>query len=112
MLDKIIARPSADGVFLTLSALAHEANSLAKQLTGPQRSLAYRMKAAACSSLILGGMATVSGMRSNSILCLELLGGRSRLHVPLAHLLPEARTVARHQASCAPVVGPLSERLQ
>jgi hypothetical protein len=96
----------------TLSQVAHMASSLAKQLTGRDRDLAYRIKAAACSALIVGGAARLNGVRANSILGLDILIDlQSSLHVPLSHLDPQAQALARSQAKSTRTVAPLSECL-
>ena len=45
----------------TLSHVAFLANRLAKQLSGRDRALAYRIKSEALSALIVSGVATVNG---------------------------------------------------
>ncbi len=102
-----------DRSLCALSQVAHMANSLAKELTGRDRVLAYRIKAAACSALILGGAANLNGVRANSILGLDILidSQQSSLHIPLSELEPEARGLVREQAKSTRTVSPLIECL-
>jgi hypothetical protein len=81
-----------------LCRMAKQANFLAKQLSGEARLMAYRIKAEACSCLILQGDATVNGLWPNGILALDLGGNPpSRIHVLRAHLSREARFVVTRQ---------------
>jgi hypothetical protein len=91
----------------SLRKVAQLSNRLAKMLTGPARALAYRIKAEACSSLILAGVATVNGVWPGGILALDLFG--SRLHVRRSHLTWEARQRLDHMAGRVPTVARLSE---
>jgi hypothetical protein len=92
--------------------MARLANLLAKQLDGEARTLAYRIKAEACSSLILEGAARVNGIWPSGIVALDLDGGpRIRLHIPRSHLSRRARRLIDHQAGGAPVVTRLSDQL-
>jgi hypothetical protein len=103
-----------DRSLCALCQVAHMANSLAKELTGRDRALAYRIKAAACSALIVAGAANLNGVRANSILGLDILIDiqRSALHIPLTELEPEARALVRVQAKSTRTVAPLIECLR
>jgi hypothetical protein len=97
----------------TLCRVARLSNSLAKQLTGPARTLAYRIKAEACSQLILSGGANVNGVWPTGIVALNLHGNPpSRIHVRRSHLSPEARAAVSHQASSVPAVTRLAEHFR
>lgn len=101
---------AVDGILNALLQIAQRANDLAKELTGPSRAAAYRIKAQACSALILEGAARVNGVRPGGILALDLHGNPpSRLHVRCSHLIPAARRVVDEQAATVPVVAPLGE---
>lgn len=104
------ATPTAD--VQTLCDVAFLANRLAKQLTGPDRFLAYRIKSAALSSLILAGAARPNGFQADSIVGLDIFGAtHSRLHVPMSHLRHDAQALIRRQSGFLPKVAPLAERL-
>lgn len=108
--DTQTVRNSGNGAHQTLSHVAHMANRLAKQLSGPDQALAYQIKAAACSALIIDGSASVNGVRANDILALDILSNPpSRLHIPLMKLQAEARARVRSLIDSAPAVAPLSE---
>ena len=97
--------------FEALCRVAELANYLAKQLSGPARTLAYRIKAEACSSLILTGGATVNGVWPDGIVALDLASDPpARLHVRKSHLTPAAREALMPQAASAPVVERLGDR--
>ena len=107
-----------DGRVNALAQLVYFANCLAKQLTGPKRVLAYRIKAAAVSALVLDGAAKPNGIRGNAILSLDILADRPwRFHIPLSHLHPEAQAVLRKSLGSVRAKAPLfqfldSDRLQ
>ncbi len=89
----------------SLCRVATLSNSLAHQLTGRARVLAFKIKAEACSSLILNGGAVVNGVWPTGIVALDLLSDPvARVHVPRAHLSPAARVAVIRQASTAPAV--------
>ena len=95
-----------------LSCAAQLANFLAKQLTGPNRTLAYRLKAQICSVLILEGRATANGVCADGIVALTIAGERPcRLHIRVCHLWPEAQVIVNKQASLIPAVAPIAEQL-
>jgi hypothetical protein len=79
----------------TLEDLRHIArlsNVLAKQLTGEARTLAYRIKAEACSSLVISGKATLNSVCPGGLLGLDLPGNPPlRIHVKRSHLTQQAR---------------------
>jgi hypothetical protein len=93
----------------SLCNVAKLSNRLAKRLTGPDRTLAYRIKAEVCSSLIVAGNASVNGVWPGGIIALDLLGGPLRLHVRRSHLTREARERLDQMARKAPAVARLSE---
>jgi len=95
----------------TLRRVAALSNCLAKKLSGASRTLAYRIKAEACSSLILHGAASVNGVSAAGIIALDIPGNRLlRLHIRRSHLTAPARAALIRQASTAPVVSNLAER--
>jgi hypothetical protein len=95
----------------TLCRVAQLSNALAKQLTGPARIMAYRIKAEACSSLILHGGARVNGVRHDGIVALDILVNPStRLHIRRSHLNREARQIVGREASVAPGVSSIAQR--
>ena len=87
-----------------LRNVARLSNVLAKQLTGESRSLAYKIKAEAISSLILAGGASMNGMwPDGSIIALDLAGSpTARLHIRRAHLTQEARELLDQQTGSVP----------
>lgn len=95
----------------TISMVALMSNLLAKQLTGPTRTLAYRIKAQACSSLIISGNAYVNGVRPGGILSLDI-GSHFRMHIRRSHLTLAAQEIADRQAAEAPAVSTLAEILE
>jgi len=103
---------SKQGDLHTLGKVAQLANILAKQLTGSQRALAYRIKTLALNALILEGAVRVNGVRANAILCLDILGDPIiRLHIPISFLQPEARVLMRRTITQTQAKAPISERL-
>ena len=78
----------------TLRQVARMSNVLAKSLSGPTRTLAYRIKAEACSLLLLAGGATVNSVCPTGIVGLDLSGDPPfRLHVRRSHLNAQARAL-------------------
>ena len=97
--------------FCALCRVAQLSNALAKQLTGPARIMAYRIKAEACSSLILHGGARVNGVRPDGIVALDILvNPATRLHIRRSHLNKEARRIVGREACVAPVVSSIAQR--
>jgi len=92
-----------------LVEISHKANQLAKKLTGSDRNDAYRLKAMACGLLIVEGAATVNGVHSGDIVGLDIPGCRSRIHVRVSYLQPEARRATVRMRSFAPAVAPLKD---
>ena len=88
-------------------------NSLAKQLSGPQRAAAYRLKAATISALVLLGAVRVNGRREKNTFSLDILAAdrRVQIHCVLRDLLPGAQTEILRQAEGAHVVAPLADRI-
>lgn len=84
----------------TLGRLAFLANRLAKQLSGPDRALAYQIKSEALSALVVNGAATVNGYRPNNTLGLNFFN--SRLHCPLSSLTTEAQAMIERQSDSIP----------
>src|SRR5262245_56102896 len=86
----------------TLRNVAKLSNALAKKLTGGPRTLAYRIKAAACSSLIVQGYATVNGRWPGDIVGLDFIAGRdsetARIHIRRSHLSSEAKQILDRKA--------------
>jgi hypothetical protein len=93
-----------------LNLVAHVANRLSHSLTGRSRDLALALKDLACSLAILEG-AVVNGQRTGDLIGLSFSSGatRKRVHARLSRLHPEARGIARRQATSAPAVAPLSD---
>ena len=84
----------------TLRQVARMSNVLAKRLSGPTRTLAYRIKAEACSSLLLAGGATVNSVCPTGIVGLDLSGDPPcRLHVRRSHLSAQARALLGRDSS-------------
>jgi hypothetical protein len=101
-----------NGAIQTLSHVAFLANRLAKQLSGRDRALAYQIKSAALSALILAGAANPNGLRPDATVGLDLLSDpQCRLHVPISQLQPEAQAIVRRQTGSIPRVASLAERL-
>jgi hypothetical protein len=95
-----------------LAQLACQANLLAKELAGPARAKAYRIKDHAINALILLGLVRVNGAAANGVLGLDILCGSGyRLHVPRAALSSEAKAVIEDEAAYAHVVTSLSDYL-
>jgi hypothetical protein len=86
------------------------ASWLAKRLAGAERADAYRIKSHAISSLIIGGWARVNGLRVNGTVALEFqTDPLTRLHIPLRHLAPEARSRIMSALGSVPAVASLFE---
>jgi hypothetical protein len=93
----------------TLGRLAFLANRLAKNLSGPDRAIAYRIKSEALSALVVNGIATVNGYRPNNTLGLDFFD--SRLHCPLSSLTAHAQSVIRQQAGSFSRTAPMADLL-
>lgn len=93
----------------TLRRIILLANKLAKKLNGPKRSAAYRIKAEACSSLLVQGRAHANGVRADGIIALNI-SHTHRIHIRRAHLTVEAQRVLEAQLGSVPTVGPMAER--
>ncbi len=94
-----------------LCRVAKLSNYLAKQLSGTPRTLAYRIKAEACSALILNGATRVNGVSPDGILALDILGDRPiRLHIRRSHLTAPAQTALADEMAAARVVSSLADR--
>src|SRR5581483_2110582 len=97
----------------TLRRVVDLSNELAKSLEGPARNLAYRIKAEACSALIVCGVARANGTRGNGIVGLDIEDETPcRVHICRAHLNEAARRILDTQAGLLPAVSPIGERLQ
>jgi len=94
-----------------VSNVALLSNILAKQLTGHHRTLAYRIKAQACSSLILTGNAYVNGVWPEGIVALNLSSGDHRLHIRRSHLTAKAREIVDRQMETARTVARMKDIL-
>lgn len=89
----------------TLWAIATLSNMLAKMLNGTPRSLAYRIKARACTALIIAGVAKVTGTWANGIVSLSFGRDRTdRIHIPRSHLTKEAKAIVDREAASAPTL--------
>jgi len=98
---------SAEGHNLeALARCARFANALAKCLDRtPHRVLAYRIKCAALSGLILRGWATPNGVYPDGTVGIDIHSDPpSRLHVPLVYLDPDAQAVINGAASTTPAI--------
>ncbi len=95
-----------------VSNVALLSNILAKQLTGQHRTLAYRIKAQACSSLILAGNAYVNGVWPDGIIALNLACGDHRIHIRRSHLTRKAREIVDRQMETAPTVARMEDILK
>jgi len=94
-----------------VSNVALLSNILAKQLTGQHRTLAYRIKAQACSSLILTGNAYVNGVWPDGIIALNFAGGDHRIHIRRSHLTRKARQIVDCQLESVPTVARMEDIL-
>jgi len=111
MKDQQHSHSEIQASFETLSRVATLSNYLAKQLKGQARTLAYRIKAEACSSLILAGSARVNGIWPDGTVALNLGGDRqARMHIRRSHLTLEAQAMLDQQVCSAPVVARLAEQ--
>jgi hypothetical protein len=98
------------GTVAGLCRVAQLSNALAKQLTGSARALAYRIKAEACSLLILSGSASLNGVWPGGIVALDLSGNpASRLHIRRSHLSRQARRALDGQTASVPAVSRLGD---
>lgn len=96
-----------------LRNVATLSNLLAKRLTGETRTLAYRIKAEALSSLIVAGGARMTGIWPSGIIALNLVGNpAARLHIRRSHLTREARKLLDCQAAFVPTVCRLGDFVQ
>ncbi len=93
----------------TFGRLAFLANRLAKQLSGPDRALAYQIKSEALSALVVNGAATVNGYRPNNTLGLNFFN--SRLHCPMSSLTTQAQSVIERQSDSFPRTAPIADLL-
>ena len=97
---------------VALCRVAQLSNFLAKQLKGPTRTLAYRIKAEACSYLIIAGNASLNGIWPGGIVALDLFGDPpARLHIRRSHLRREAREILDQQTASVPAVARLGESI-
>jgi len=96
----------------TLSNLARLSNALAKQLTGAPRTLAYRIKAQACSLLLISGHASVTGFWPDGIVSLDLASGKTRLHIRRSHLTQNARDIVDRRIGSVRAVVRLGECIE
>ena len=93
-----------------LCKVARLSNVLAKKLTGPAQTLAYRIKAEACSSLLLAGRADMNGVWPGDIVALNVLGNPpSRIHIRRSHLTRQAREIVDRAAGSVPAVSRLGD---
>lgn len=93
-----------------LCRLAQLSNTLAKRLTGQTRTLAYRIKAEACSLLIVAGSANVNGIWPGGIVALDLFGNPPlRLHIRRSHLSRQARKALDTHLGSVPAVSRLGD---
>ena len=96
-----------------LRNVARLSNNLAKQVTGAARTLAYKIKAEAISSLIVAGGASMNGIWPGGIIALDLVGiPAARLHIRRSHLTREAREFLDYQAASVPAVYRLGDHVQ
>lgn len=99
-----------------LKNVARLSNVLAKQLTGIHRTLAYRIKAQACSSLIVQGRAAVNGVWPGGIVALDIESGENspggRIHIRRAHLSPAAKQIIDRESRSVPAVTRLGDQVR
>ena len=95
-----------------LSKAAHEVNSLAKRLKGPDRRAGYSVKAGILNALVLIGATRVNGISADNIVGLDILTEPpTRLHIPLWVFEDDVRVEIMKEIESAHVVASLRDRL-
>ena len=116
MKEAVQGTENSTGDHGALKSIARLSNTLAKQLSGGPRALAYRIKAAACSSLIVQGHAAANGHWPGDIVGLDLFAPKSsrveRIHIRRSHLSPHAKRLVDRNAESVPVVARLADHVQ
>ena len=111
-MDRHQLQPQPQRDVETLSSLAQLSNILAKQLMGASRTIAYRIKAQACSLLLISGHASVTGIWPDGIVSLDLASGKTRLHIRRSHLTQSARDIVDRRIGSVRAVVRLGECIE
>lgn len=99
-----------DPTLQLLIDIALASDALAKQLGGHYRSAGYRIKARACSALLLEGLACPNSWGLDDIVGLDILSAPPiRIHIRRAHLSREARLLIDQARPQLPRVASLAD---